>query len=377
MSNYPSQQWGAQHAPGCPLCYCLVSLQEVARLDILKREARRNSQLEEAVMKYLFVVFFLVLSPVMGRGQDGDPFMKKALARQPLFDAIEAGDKGEVLKLLQKRQHVDLNHRELWLGETYLIEAIRAGQAAIVSILLGKGADPNLREIIGVDAHDELILGSSPLECAVAQGSQEIVRLLIKHGIRLRKNEDILHSTKSIGMVRLLLDNGAPINGLDQHGATYLQRVAAQRDLQDIAKLLIEKGAKVNVVDSGGRTPLHVVATAELAQLLIKKGAQVNVADSEGLTPLHLATFANQIDLTRLLIASGVNVNARNKFGYSSLDFMVADWYGNYELARLLVAHGAVINESLVQHYGLVEVFEKIKRELAEERAGPSTAPPH
>ena len=215
--------------------------------------------------------------------------------RAALFDAIEAGDKQAVRKILGQRRHVNLNHRELWDGETFLIEAIRAEQPEIVDLLLRYGADPNLREITGVDVEDRNIPGDTPLAAALELDSTEMVQLLIKHGVRLARNPSALHKSTSIEMARFLLEHGAPINGRNEKGETYLQ-IAARDGADDapdeeMAKLLIERGANVNTVDNFGETPLLRCQSIELAQLLIKRGANVNAANKEGLTALHLAAF--------------------------------------------------------------------------------------
>jgi ankyrin repeat protein len=318
-------------------------------------------------MKQLFllaIAVFLFLSDATATTNSGQDFEDRALARAPLFDAIEAGDEKKVVEILRKPRHVNLNHRELWDGDTFLIEAIRAKQTEIVRILLAHGADPNLREIIGLGDHEERLLGNTPLAAALEEDSVEIVRLLIQHGVKLREHAYALHSSTSIAMVRFLLDHGAPINGRDDDGATYLQTAANRPQLQDVAKLLIERGAKVNLADKGGATPLLRVESIGVARLLIGKGANVNAADHEGLTPLHLAAFeASRIELAKLLVLSGADVNAKNNEGYTPLDFLVADSF-DYEFALFLVAHGARVDENLVKRYGLEKEFEKIRTAL-------------
>ena len=112
----------------------------------------------------LAVVFLLALTP---SALSQDSFYERAFARVPLFHAIEAGNKTEVLAILSKPDHVDINRRELWDGQTFLIQAIRANQPEIVEILITHGADPELREIIGLGDNEERLLGNTPLLAAV------------------------------------------------------------------------------------------------------------------------------------------------------------------------------------------------------------------
>ena len=296
--------------------------------------------------------------------------MAQETARERLFEAIEAGDKATVLKMVSRRRHVNLNHRETWDGETFLIEAIRANQPEIVSILLTHGADPNLREIAGVDAEDKNLPGETPLAAALALGeeSTEMVQLLMKHGVRLRDNPSVLHLATSIEMVRFLIDRGARIDGRDDDGATYLQTVAAgaggDAEDEEVARLLIERGANVNLADKDGGTPLLRCQSIEVAELLIAHGANVNATEKEGMTPLHMAAFEeSRIELGELLVKHGADVNARNREGYTPLDFLVADAF-NYDFALLLVGHGARINHDLVKKYGLEDQFEEIRKAI-------------
>ena len=313
-------------------------------------------------MKKLALVFFFLAISSSALAQE--------TARERLFDAIEEGDKATVLKMVGRRRHVNLNHRELWDGETFLIEAIRANQPEIVSILLTHGADPNLREIAGVDAEDKNLPGETPLAAALAleEGSTEMVQLLMRHGVKLRDNPSILHLATSIEMVRFLIDRGAPIDGRNDDGATYLQTVAADAgddaEEEEVARLLIERGANVNIADKDGATPLLRCQSIEIAQLLIAHGANVNATNNEGMTPLHMAAFEeSRSELGELLVKHGADVNARNREGYTPLDFLVADTF-NYDFALFLVAHGARVNYDLVKKYGLEQDFEEIRKAI-------------
>lgn len=88
-----------------------------------------------------------------------------------------------------------------------------------------------------------------------------------------------------------------------------------------MSRLLLRRGADPSISD----WPLPVLALAvragdkEMVELLLKKKAQVNcrlnAARHVYLTPLHIACgclSSNTIDIVRLLIKSGANVNAQS-----------------------------------------------------------------
>jgi ankyrin repeat protein len=281
-------------------------------------------------------------------------------ARDSLFDAIESGDRREVLKILNNPQHIDLNYRDPADGRTFLIEAIRAEQPQIVRILLERGADPNLKELIAASDAVDANQGATPLDAALETNETEMVDLLIQHGLNLQQHPSALHSSTSTKMLRFLLDHGALIDGRDENGETYLQ-TAIDNDEEEIVELLIERGANVNVADEEGVTPLMRVESIEDARLLLEHGANVNATDNEGQTALHLLTSEpGRIEFATLLITRGADVNARDHDGHTPLDYVIEAF--DYDFALLLVSHGARVNEEMVRQYGLVEEFEKIRR---------------
>lgn len=95
----------------------------------------------------------------------------------------------------------------------------------------------------------------------------------------------------------------------------------------------LARGADVNVRDGHGWTPLHHAA---------RRGAEVNVKDYSADTPLHLAVYGCQRDMTELLIATGADVNPRNRRGKTPLDLAQRP-----DMQALLRTHGAKSGKEL------------------------------
>jgi ankyrin repeat protein len=98
--------------------------------------------------------------------------------------------------------------------------------------------------------------------------------------------------------------------------------------------------------DARGRTPLHVAAAhghLEVCAALADAGAEVNVADEDGETPLHSAIRRNRLAVARFLLERGADTEGRNVRGRTPL-LLVARETGNIEMARLLVGAGADVN---------------------------------
>src|SRR5436305_502286 len=68
---------------------------------------------------------------------------------------------------------------------------------------------------------------------------------------------DLWRTHRNINMIKLLLNNGADVNGLDNKGRTYLHSVACSGEIE-IAKLLLRYGANIHARDKDGKTPLDM-----------------------------------------------------------------------------------------------------------------------
>lgn len=64
--------------------------------------------------------------------------------------------------------------------------------------------------------------------------------------------------------------------------------------------------------------------------------------DEDGYTPLHRAAYSNNVDIAKILIQYGANVNAKTEFEWTPLHSAVK--WSNAECAALLLQHGADVN---------------------------------
>ena len=81
----------------------------------------------------------------------------------------------------------------------------------------------------------------------------------------------------------------------------------------------------------------------EEAIRLIEGGADINAGDSEhGVLPLSRAAARNSVDVAKVLISKGADVNAKDKHDHTPLYF--AAKIDSVEVANLLISKGADIN---------------------------------
>jgi ankyrin repeat protein len=142
--------------------------------------------------------------------------------------------------------------------------------------------------------------------------------------------------------VPTLLQQGVDVNTSDGSGATALHW-AAYRDDQGSAGLLIQKGAAVNRANELGVTPLRLActnsSTAMIARLL-EAGADPNIAPTIDGTPLMIASHRGNAEAVKLLIVHGARVDEKEASqGQTALMWAVSEKHP--EVTRLLLEHGA------------------------------------
>jgi ankyrin repeat protein len=78
----------------------------------------------------------------------------------------------------------------------------------------------------------------------------------------------------------------------------------------------------IEIKDKDNWTPLHWAAHkghVDVIRLLLEKGANVNAQDKDRWTPLHWPAVRRDVDVVRLLLEKGANVNAQEKDGWTPL----------------------------------------------------------
>lgn len=149
----------------------------------------------------------------------------------------------------------------------------------------------------------------------------------------------------------LLLKHGADPNwkaGSDH--ANILTRAVQRGGNVELVKLLLDNGADINVVDESSELKNSVISTAaefgltEVVKLLAERNADVNVSGDEGVTPIYFAARHNKPETVQLLLDLGANLE---------MDEKLNDWWGPLhvafdfvEVVRILLQNGADITRT-------------------------------
>lgn len=147
--------------------------------------------------------------------------------------------------------------------------------------------------------------------------------------------------------------------------------LAALASEKEKAATLIEGGADVTLGNAVGHTALHMTGhsgSVEIAKLLIDKGANVNRPDRfRDITPLHTAALHGQPEIVKLLLDSGADAQATLKNGMVPLEWALNS--GQLECVKALVEHTATaifLNEKLPTDKLPLEIAREFERKTLE-----------
>ena len=125
--------------------------------------------------------------------------------------------------------------------------------------------------------------------------------------------------------------------------ATEFLQLAAEQGEKRLLRVLIQQGFPLNGTCRHGWTALHQASShnqLEALQLLLESGANTEVAQVDSrLTALHIAAIRGNTDTVRALLEHGADLNKNDVHGWKALHFAVAN--GHYLLVQLILEHDA------------------------------------
>ena len=114
-----------------------------------------------------------------------------------------------------------------------------------------------------------------------------------------------------IKTIELLLNNGLDINSqIESNGGFTVTAlmIAVFYHQTEAIRFLLENGAKVDLLGASGRTELMYARRVEVARLLIDAGADINFKDKHGYTPLLMNGMESE-ELFHFLLDRGADAH--------------------------------------------------------------------
>jgi len=255
---------------------------------------------------------------------------------QELLTASRLGDFSKVERLVRSQNH---NSSSSWnLAHTFRIKT-----AANVNFQDASGYTP--LHYAALNDHQSIVVlllrnaastltvdkqGNSPLHLAAWKGNNEIVISLLTHGPSIAKinqknkeNETALHFACQYGnneIVKTLLNYGAECDARNSRIESPLD-LASQYGRVSSVELLIRhqpslllQTCSTNNNNNIKFTPLHLASRnghLEVVKILLENGANINDIGDNG-TALHEAALFCKFNVVKLLLQKGVNPNAND-----------------------------------------------------------------
>ncbi|XP_053665919.1 serine/threonine-protein phosphatase 6 regulatory ankyrin repeat subunit B [Anopheles marshallii] len=139
-------------------------------------------------------------------------------------------------------------------------------------------------------------------------------------------------------LVNNLLANHARVDVFDNEGRSALH-LAAEHGYLQVCDALITNKAFINSKSRVGRTALHLAAMngySELVKFLIRDhNAVVDILTLRKQTPLHLAAASGQMNVCKLLLELGANIDATDDVGQKPIHVAAQNNYS--EVAKLFL----------------------------------------
>ncbi|CAB3222331.1 unnamed protein product [Arctia plantaginis] len=255
-----------------------------------------------------------------------------------------AGGHEDLVELLLLRG-ADIEHRDK-KGFTPLILAATAGHEKIVEILLNHGAD--------IEAQSERTK-DTPLSLACSGGRYEVVELILSRGANKEHRNvsdytplSLAASGGYVNIIRLLLTHQAEINSRtgSKLGISPLM-LAAMNGHTAAVRLLLDCGSDINAqIETNRNTALTLACFQgrhEVVSLLLDRKANVEHRAKTGLTPLMEAASGGYVEVGRVLLDKGADVNAPPVPSSRDTALTIAADKGHTKFVELLLQRRAAV----------------------------------
>lgn len=129
---------------------------------------------------------------------------------------------------------------------------------------------------------------------------------------------------KDLKTTKIMLANNVDANIIDYDGLTPLITAIINHDTE-MTRLLLEYHADTNVSDNDGWTPLMIAIAnnentvnnipqdnTEIIKMLLERNADINKSNDDGYTPMIICAMNGEMDIMKMLVDKGANVNEKD-----------------------------------------------------------------
>ena len=311
------------HQGNTPLCIAAMNGCSDAAAELVKQKANPNARNEcgWSAIHYAAAANASVMVSHIGQGNYVNLNLKTDKENTALLIAVTHGAKDAAKALVDAGADANVKGPEEW---TALHFAVNQDDYELIKILNDARADVN-----AICSGDK-----TSLMLAVMKNSMKSVQVLLDshanpslrdiHGWSALHMAAVSGELESVEILKLLLDNGACMDGFTNKGNTALTLAVLKNYFKNAEALL---HGKANPCACGDHlwTPLHIAAEknyTELMELLCTFGANVNATNQQGYTPLVISVVKGSQEAVGILLKNDANPNVQSELnGWSALHF--------------------------------------------------------
>lgn len=258
------------------------------------------------------------------------------------------------------KAHTDINH-----PNNILVFAIAYGEHELARYILPRITDVN----------SGWIAGKNPLMWAVELGADDLVSDILMKGpvitnlnytdnenfgdpkieqsmMELFKNYDQefkkskqQENIKKVSVYKFC-EQHRMINAYKALFDNLEERMYTIDNIKEKITELLQAGLKIDVKNSSGRTPISLFCSNErgvfyleqdkkIFEMFMIAGSDINSTDNNQNTPLHHAVNEQYLNMIRILVKKGADINKINKYGYTPKDIALLIYPNNKEAYEL------------------------------------------
>ncbi|XP_070555789.1 serine/threonine-protein phosphatase 6 regulatory ankyrin repeat subunit B-like isoform X2 [Ptychodera flava] len=226
----------------------------------------------------------------------------------------------------------------------------------------------NLLKVSGKDSRLAKDKESSiPLMLAAEQGNVAVGKELLAlykdeqvKAIRSDSGDSALHLScrrKDVDFIKLLCENGAPVDIQNEEGHTAMHIAAWEGD-EATLKYFYQLKANPNIYDKLDRSPLHIAAErghTNVVEILVDKfKASVLARTKDGSTLMHIASQCGHPETAMMFLKKGVPLHMPNKAGAVCLH--AAAKRGHNAVVKALLHKGAFVDAKTKDNYTALHI---------------------
>ncbi|DBB03341.1 TPA: B-cell lymphoma 3 protein [Trebouxia sp. C0006] len=230
---------------------------------------------------------------------------------------------------------------------------------AAVQVQDKQGQNPIHLAVMRCNDCPNMLFEDCPLDPLICDSSRAAIAMRIKDnkGMLPVHYVDVLMCGSEQEPMKTLLGFGGK-DARNNEGQSLLH-LAVSRNSPDIVEALLKHGVDVNMLDFMGMSALHLAVhrssrsklgeecALETVKTLFSHHAQFAATNHQGETPLHLALAKKHLEMSKLLLDAGADINARDNKGmtsfhnavkqdlYKTVDFLMLQHRPDFSVADL------------------------------------------